>query len=517
MRVRISALIKAFILGLLSYDGLSAKQPNIIVIMADDLGYADMSFLVHAPADVQTPGIDQLAAEGFYFTNAYSTSPICSPSRVGFMTGRYQQRWGNYWYGEGGLPWDEKTIAQYLKELGYYTMKIGKVHTNRGPAEHPLDHGFDEFLGFIHHTHDFTRLSHRDVEAYEERLKGSARSATIGPLIRGRDESASYEKGFTTRIFTEEAVDYINREHSQPFYLQLEHNAVHMPTYVTDPYYDQKVGLGHSPWNRDAEDWHFPYWDPAKETWQQWHSKWGHLGAVDTLGRKRYLSHLAALDDSVSAILRALAEKGIEDKTILVFLSDNGGTINTYSNNYPLSGYKFMFGEGGIRIPIIIKIPEAEAVGRSFSQLASAMDILPTLVQLAGGEIADNLDGKSLLPLIEGKEPVNHKQLFWDKGRDDSWVVRKGDWKLAHKAGWIHLNYALDVEGIAKRAPDYAYPDGILLFNLEHDIAEQENLFDIHPEKVKELTKAYQTWRKQMSRPLGRSELPQFTSDITLE
>ena len=136
-----------------------ASHPNVLVIVADDLGYADMSFLEHAPEDVSTPGIDRLAKEGTYFTNAYSTSPICSPSRCGLITGRYQQRWGNYWYGQGGLPKEEKTLPQVLKKLGYHTKKIGKTHLNGGPAEHPLDHGFDENIGFRHHTWDYIRLS----------------------------------------------------------------------------------------------------------------------------------------------------------------------------------------------------------------------------------------------------------------------------------------------------------------------------------------------------------------------
>ena len=131
-------------------EPMAFGRPNVIVIVADDLGYADMSFLPQSPKDVSTPALDLLAGEGTYFSNAYSTSPICSPSRCGLITGRYQQRWGNYWYGQGGLPNEELTIPQALKKLGYSTIKIGKTHLNGGPAQHPLDHGFDEHLERTH-------------------------------------------------------------------------------------------------------------------------------------------------------------------------------------------------------------------------------------------------------------------------------------------------------------------------------------------------------------------------------
>lgn len=491
------------------------ERPNIIIIMADDLGYADMSFKPESPDDVQTPGIDALRKQSVSFENAYSTSPICSPSRVGFMTGRYQQRWGNYWYSEGGLPLDEETIAQALKKLGYKTKKIGKVHTNGGPAEHPLDHGFDEFLGFIHHTHDYTRLSKKDAAAYERKKKGSSTAATIGSLIRGRDESVSYENGYTTDIFTEEAVEYIKRDHSNPFYLQIEHNAVHMPTYITHEKYAQKVGLVVPEWDRNAKEWEFPYWDPSKESWEHWHKgKWGHLGAVDPYGRLRYLSHLAALDESVSQILNSLKEAGIENDTVIVFLSDNGGTINTYSNNTPLRGYKYMFAEGGIRIPLLLRIPSVYTPEKSVHTVVSAMDLLPTLVELAGGTVSAHLDGKSLLPMLLGEQTPHHDALFWAQGSSDTWVARMGKWKLTHKAGWIHKNYALNNDELAERADDYVYPDGICLYDLKSDVGEQVNLVDKHPEIVEEITNRYQVWRAQMSVPLKKDKRVKYTRDL---
>lgn len=235
--------------------------------------------------DVSTPAIDRLAKEGVYCSQAYATAPICSPARTGLITGRYPERWGNYWYGEGGLPAFELTIPEALLKLGYATKKNGKTHHNGGQKEHPLDHGFDEFFGFIHHTWDYLRLSDADKAAYEKRRKGAAKSATIGPLIRGRDEEVSLENSYTTDVFTDEAVEFIERDRGdQPFYLQLDYNAVHMPTYAANPEYAKRVGLDQPAWNRESKDWSFPYWDPAVETWKNWHLRWGHLGEVDSPG-----------------------------------------------------------------------------------------------------------------------------------------------------------------------------------------------------------------------------------------
>ena len=483
---------------------LAAENPNVIVIMADDLGYADLSFLKQSPSDVETPSLDRLAKEGTYFSNAYATAPICSPSRCGMITGRYQQRWGNFWYGQGGLPNEETTLPQVLNEMGYYSQKIGKTHLNGGPAEHPLDHGFADFLGFMHHTWDYIRLSEKDLQAYKERADGKGLGIlNVGPLTRGKEEKVSFEDGFTTAIFTEEALKTIRESVSKetPFYIQLEHNAVHMPTYVADPEYAKEAGYEQPEWDRDAEKWEFPFWDPQVMGWNEWHKKWGHLGAVDPLGRKRYLANLAALDDSVGEILDALEETGQRENTIVVFLSDNGGTINTYSNNTPLRGYKYMFGEGGVRIPMILswkgKLPENE----TRSALVSAMDIFPTVVELAGGTSPANLDGQSLVGLLnDPKSEGGHDFLCFTDGRK-TWSIRRGDWKLIQSAGWVHTDYVLDENNLATSAPDTVYPEGLLLFNLKDDIGETKDLSSEFPEKVAEMKALYESWRGDMGQP----------------
>lgn len=481
-----------------------ADLPNVLVICADDLGYADMSFLDHSPADVFTPAIDAIAAQGTYFREAYSTAPICSPSRAGLVTGRYQQRWGNYWYGQGGLPAREMTIPKMLRTLGYETTKLGKTHLNGGEAEHPLDHGFDRHLGFIHHTWDYIRLSSEDVKAYQDRAEGKSLGIlNVGPLTEGRDKPVSYEQGFTTKIFTDAAIETIRSAAvgDQPFYLQLEYNAVHMPTYVTDPAYARRAGYEQPEWDRNADRWEFPFWDPREKSWQQWHKEWGHLGKVDPIGRKRYLANLTALDDGIGRLTETLRDTGLERDTIVVFLSDNGGTINTYSNNRPLRGYKYMFGEGGIRIPLIISWPGKLPAGKVVDGITSAMDVFPTIVDLLDQASPDDLDGKSLLRRLIDDAESPHDHLCWADGKG-TWVVRQGPWKLIESAGWTHSNYELDEKGIASPAQEVRYPKGRLLFNLESDVGETENVADKHPQRVQEMTRLYQSWRQQMGKPV---------------
>ncbi len=502
--------IRVFLLCLVAISFLAgttlsaAQRPNIIVIVADDLGYADLSFLPQSPADVQTPAIDSLAHQGTYFNNAYSTAPICSPARCGLITGRYQQRWGNYWYGEGGLPKKELTIPQALKELGYFTKKIGKTHLNGGEAEHPLDHGFDEFIGFIHHTWDYIRLSQKDLDAYRERANGKGLGIlNVGPLERDQGEQASYDDGFTTKIFTDETIKTIRagKKSGTPFYVELEYNAVHMPTYIAHPDYAKKAGYEQPAWDRQAEHWDFPFWDPQDMSWTNWHKKWGHLGEVDPLGRKRYRANLMAMDDGIKRILKSLDETDQRENTIIFFLSDNGGTINTYSNNTPLRGYKYMFGEGGVRIPMIVSWPAKLPQGKTLSGLTSAMDIFPTLLELIGSKTTRPLDGKSLVAsLTDPHVDKGHDHLCFSDGRG-IWSIRQGPWKLIQSTGWVHSNYQLDAENMAGPAADVTYPEGLLLYNLQDDIGETTNLAKKFPQRVEQMKTLYEQWKSQMGKP----------------
>jgi len=496
----ISILLGSILFLSFGIEAISAEQPNVIVIVADDLGYADLSFLPQSPDDVQTPHIDQLAERGTYFSNAYATAPICNPARAGLITGRQQQRWGTYWYGSPGLPEDEITIPQVFRSMGYITKKIGKTHMGRGSVRHPLDHGFDEFLGFEASTWDYTRLHQQDVDAYLERTGGRGIGMLhVGPMQRNRGELVDYENGYTSDIFGDEAIELIQRDRQgKPFYIQLEFNAVHLPTYVTDEKYAAMVGLEHELWDRDATDWEFPYWDPNQENWGSWHDTWGNLGEIDANGRKRYLSHLVGMDENIGRILSALETSGQSKNTIVVFLSDNGGTINTYSNNAPLRGYKYMFGEGGIRVPMIVSWAGELPSNQTSDVMVSAMDIFPTIVELAGGQSPAGRDGRSLVPLLNGDDSPLHDTLCFTSNRG-SWAIRKGDWKLVGGSGWEHAAFMYDENGLCIRDENpFIYPEGVNLFNLKDDIGETRNLAEVHPDVVEELTDSYNAWRSEM-------------------
>jgi arylsulfatase B len=471
-------------------DTHASEKPNIIVVVVDDLGYADLSFMEHSPDDVNTPNIDRIAANGTFFSNAYITAPICSPARAGLLTGQYQQRWGNYWYGEGGLPDSIPTIPDVLNSAGYYNVKIGKTHLNGGEVEHPLDHGFDEFLGFIGHSHDYLRLSDKDVQAYGEINAGAAH---IGPLMHNR-EKISYENGYTTDIFTDKAVDIIQEAYNQPFYMQIEYNAVHGPIYVGHPDYLERFGVEQ-----------FPFWDPAKMTRNEWTAKYAYLGEIDPDGRKRYLLQLAVLDDGIGKIYQALESTGKLKNTLIIFLSDNGGDYLVYANNAPFNGNKYMYAEGGIRVPMIVSWPEKYPKGVTNNMLISALDILPTVCEAAGAKISHTVDGKSLHSTITGKKAgIPHESLVFSNGRN-GWVVRKGPWKLNHYVGWQTHQLFKMVDGVCVRdTGTFTYANGINLYNVESDFKEKNDVSGKYPELVKELTALYYDWEAKMSKPRNR-------------
>ncbi len=489
-----------------------AATPNVVLVVVDDMGYNDLSFRKTALADVKkygTPYLNSLAKGGVYFENAYSTCPVSSPARNGIITGCYQERWGNYTFNQGGLSPERVTIAEYLHDRGYATKKIGKVHLNGGPVEHPMDRGFDEFLGFINHSWDYIRLSNKDREAYynkgaldKEVLRGDL---ALGALCRNRDvDGADYddEDAFTTRIFTDEAVEFIERNSGKrPFFVSLSYNALHNPTYIMNREYAERVGVEYTPWNRDAEEWNFPYWDPSHERGNDFHKYHGNMGYVRSTGRKSYLSQLLAVDDSIGRLVESLKSSGEYENTIFIFVSDNGGEYAGYSNNDPLVGHKYMMGEGGIRVPLILSYPDGVKRAK-VKQVVSAMDIFPTIVELTGGESTGlDLDGRSLL----AREP-QHEILVWDLGttatKDEAYAVRCGDWKLANNTMEVRPGFDIDKNGMAIPAHKLEYNVGLSLYNLKEDPCEQNNVADKYPEIVDKLQGIHKSWRAEMPDPI---------------
>ena len=404
------------------------NNPNIVIILTDDQGYADISYNPLHPPEVSTPNMDALAREGIFFTQGYISGNVCSPTRAGLMTGRYQQRVGIYTAGEGGsgLPLTEKIFPQYLKKAGYVTGAFGKWHLGLTPAYNPVSRGFDEFYGFMGRgAHDYFNL-------------GGPGSK---PMYRDHEEIV--DSGYLTTRLTEEAVDFIRRHRSEPFFLYLAYNAVHAPK--------------QAPVEDIAE---FDTGDPDRDI---------------------LMAMLKHLDDGVGKVVRTLKKEGLWDRTLLFFLSDNGGARAMHADNTPLRAFKQWNYEGGIRTPFIVSWPGRFAGGREIHTPVISLDILPTALDAAGiGEPVNKpFDGRTILPIIESGKEVLHENLFWSEGGGTGeWAVRSGNWKLV------------------------VHKDEVELFHLKMDISESTNLASRHPEIVERLTALYDEWLDEMADPI---------------
>lgn len=355
------------------------RQPNIVVLIASDLGYGDLG--VQGGTDIPTPRIDSIARNGARFTSAYAAAPVSGPALAGLVTGRQPQRFGFEMEiparrnapATAGLPVAEKTIGDRLKTLGYKTAWIGGWPLGSGTDFHPLARGFDEFFGFLGASHPYLPKK---------------RAARDGGLMRG--ESPVVESGCLTDALGREAADFIGRQKEQPFFLCVAFGAVSAPLQATDTMLEQFPNIGNK-------------------------------------RRQLYAAMLASLDDNVGRVLDKLGPD-----TLVIFTSDNGGAARqNASDNTPLRGARGQMLEGGIRVPFLAqwkgRIPE----GKKHDQPVSALDILPTAVAAAGAEVAPDwkLDGVSLLPLVNGTtNTAPHERLFWRHGAQGA--VRAGDWKL---------------------------------------------------------------------------------------
>ena len=321
------------------------RKPNVIVIVADDLGYGDIG--VHGCKDIPTPHIDSIAKNGIRATNGYVSGPVCSVSRAGLLTGRYQNRFGHE-YNPGapvpenfGLPVGEATLADHFLRAGYATALIGKWHLGWKPEFHPLERGFQEFFGFL----------------------GGARTYLPGklavPFSRGRQRIV--EKEYLTDAFRREALDFVSRHKEHPFFLYLSFNAVHTPILATEEY-----------------EMRFP--DIA-------HKK-----------RRTYAAMTSALDDAVGAVLAKVRAEGLEENTLIFFISDNGGPTDNGSTNDLLRGTKTTTWEGGIRVPWLVQWKGQLPAGKTFDHPVIQLDIVPTALAAAGIPLPKDarLDGEGL-------------------------------------------------------------------------------------------------------------------------
>ncbi|MBA7585093.1 Arylsulfatase [subsurface metagenome] len=328
-------LIKA-LLGILLFlfpvllSAQTSKLPNIVVILTDDQGYADIGYNPLHPPEVSTPNMDKLAREGVFFTQGYITGNVCSPTRAGLMMGKYQQRVGIYTAGEGGsgLSLDEKIFPQYLKEAGYVTGAFGKWHLGLTPEYNPVERGFDEFYGFMGRgAHDYYRLADPDR-----------------PMYRNNKEIS--DLGYLTTRLTEEAVDFVHRHKSETFFLYLAYNAVHAPKQAP-PEDIKKFDTG----------------DPDRDI---------------------LMAMLKHLDEGVGNVVATLKKEGVWDNTLLFFLTDNGGSKAMHAVNTPLRAWKQWNYEGGIRTPFIVSWPARFSGAREIHTPVISLDILPTALDAAG-------------------------------------------------------------------------------------------------------------------------------------
>lgn len=463
-------------------DTAPRRPPNVIVILADDLGYGDTG--AYGSKIIRTPNIDGLAADGVRFTQGYVTHPVCAPSRAAIMTGRYQQRFG--WEFNpvgrdrtGGVDLGQTFLAQVMKTAGYATGMVGKWHLGEAPGYFPLDRGFDEYFGVLGGATSFMLDLQPGDEAHTPpgsegsvsteagggsglaltEVERMAHTRARAPVRRGREVVEVRE--YLTDAFTDDAVRFIGAHKDQPFFLYLAYSAPHTPLQAPRKYVD----------------------------------RYRH---VPDKGQRVYAAMVSAVDDGVGAIRRKLKAEGIERDTLIVFLSDNGcaGYVGTACTNAPLNGYKGSPLEGGVRVPFIVSWPGRIAGGQVDGRTVSSLDIAPTAASLAGARMPNGSDGVDLMPYVTGRDRTTpNPTLFWRAG--PNFAVRDGDWKL-----W-QVNKA--APGQRPKEATGITPDGvqatvsplgqhIMLYDLTQDQGETRNLAGERAEVVAGLQAKARAW-----------------------
>lgn len=428
---RLAACVALFCFASTAQEVHSAEKPNFVIIMADDMGYADPS--CYGNDRYQTPSIDRLAREGLRFTDFHSSGNVCSPTRAGLITGRYQQRAGvpgvitaaNH--RTHGLFPTEVTFAEILKEAGYATAISGKWHLGYQTKFNPRRHGFDHFWGYVSGNVDY--FSHIDQ---------------TGVYDWWHDEKLVKEPGYSTYLITQHAVDFIRDNRDRPFCLYVAHEAPHYPLQGPNDKAERVEG-------------------EAKVRG----------GRTDRAAA--YAEMVVAMDEGVGQILDTLKELKLEENTLVWFFSDNGGT--SLANNGPLRGTKGSNWEGGHRVPGIARWPGHIAPGSTTDQLSITLDVMPTLLDYTGTSVPSGhkLDGVSLRQLLEKGEKLPNRQLAWN-GK----ALRDGNWKLIvngkqGKQGAALYDLAKDIgeqQDLAAEMPDRVQKMRAALAAWEKDVAD---------------------------------------------
>lgn len=381
-RMKIIASLLALFLPVVA----TAEKPNILVILSDDQGYADVGF--HGSKEVPTPNLDTLAKSGVRCTSGYVSHPFCSPTRAGLMTGRYQQRFGhenNPVYDpldeKEGLPLTERLLPQYMKDAGYVTGWVGKWHLGASPAHTPWKRGFDETYGFIGGGHKFMDWQPNQYQY------------TLALTRNGKDDDVP---AHLTTAFGNEASAFIRRHTDAPWMLYLAFNAPHTPH------------------------------QPTAEREQQ-------FAAVENPQRRKCLAQISLLDDAVGNVTKALADSGQTGRTLVFFFTDNGGPVASGAVNTPLRAGKGTVYEGGVRVPFVVSWPGKLPAGTTYDQPVSSLDVFATALAQAGLPMPTDVkhDGVNLVPHLAGEDKSPpHDKLFWRMGGGAAHAMRESNWKL---------------------------------------------------------------------------------------
>ncbi len=392
-------VVVLFAIGI-AVPGVADEQPNILLILADDLGYEDLGF--QNSTEIQSPNLDRLAANAIRFTDGHVTASVCSPSRAGLMTGRYQQRFGhesNTPATPHGMDLNEVTLGQRLQRLGYRTGIVGKWHLGNLETQYPTTRGFDYFYGLREGSRSYF------YDAKKDDQPGNFHG------IEENGNQVAFD-GYLTDVLGDKAVEFVRQDSEKPFFLYLSFTAPHGPMHATDK-------------------------DKAR------------FSGIENEKRRTYAAMVWAMDRAIGKVVDELEKQGKADNTLIWFLSDNGGATGNASSNLPLAGHKGIKFEGGIRVPFILQWKQQFPEGREYRPMVSTLDILPTCVAAAGGdpnsktESAGPLDGVNLLPFLKTETTaIPHQKLYWHK----LWfsAMRDGPWKLIYVQDYGYALYHLD-------------------------------------------------------------------------
>jgi len=475
------------------------QRPNVVVILADDLGYGDTS--AYGSKIVRTPNIERLAASGVKFTSGYVTHPVCAPSRAGLLTGRYQERFG-YEFNpvgrdrESGVSLHEIMLPQIMKGAGYATGMVGKWHLGQPGPYYPTQRGLDYFWGMagggtVYITDPkpgdafVSRGSEKELDDAPDAAPAPApqelsRLKTLLERARARQPITRngvlvQEEGYLTEAVTRESLAFIDQHQGRPFFLEVAYHAPHTPLQTTKKYYDR-----------------FP--------------------EIADKGTRIHAAMISAMDDGVGMILDRLKADGLDRDTLVFFLSDNGcpATIGAACSNAPLVGYKRTHFEGGVRVPFIISWPGHIAAGRIDGRPVSSLDIVPTAVAVAHGRLPSDrqYDGVNLIPFLTARRSqVPNPVLFWRAG--PTFAIRDGQWKMlmlnkappGAKRGGGHAVRPNSAEPATLPPYPATYGRHVMLYDLAASPIETRNLADRDPAQVERLKAELAGWDKLLVAP----------------